>query len=64
MWKMMRESCYAFTKAYAAVGGDSAVIDLPKIGIFGNEHFMFQDYNSDVIAEHLNDWLIDRKLRK
>ena len=64
MWQRMRETCYAFTKSYVASGGDSIVIDLPKIGMKGNDHFLFQDYNSDQIAEHLNDWLIARKLGK
>ena len=62
MWQRMRETCYAFSKALIASGGDSVVIDLPKIGIKGNDHFLFQDYNSDQIAEHLNDWLKARKL--
>lgn len=64
MWQRMRESCYVFTKAYTGVGGDSTVIDLPKIGIYGNEHFLFQDLNSDEIAAHLSDWLKERKLGK
>lgn len=62
MWQRMRESCYAFSKAVVAAGGDSTVVDLPKIGIKGNDHFLFQDLNSDQIAGHLNDWLKARKL--
>ena len=62
MWQRMRESCYAFAKAMVASGGDSTVIDLPKIGMKGNDHFLFQDYNSDQIAQHLHDWLKARKL--
>lgn len=64
MWQKMRGTCYDFTKAYNAAGGDSTVIDLPKIGIYGNDHFLFQDYNSDTIAEHLNDWLKNHKFGK
>ena len=64
MWQRMRETCYTFTKAYNEAGGDSIVIDLPKIGINGNDHFLFQNYNSNEIAEHLNAWLKERKMGK
>lgn len=64
MWQKMRGTCYTFTEAYNAAGGDSTVIDLPKIGIHGNEHFLFQDKNSDEIAENLSGWLQQHKLGK
>lgn len=56
-WQGMRQTCYDFTTAYNAEGGNSTVIDLPKIGIYGNDHFMFQDYNSNEIAEHVENWI-------
>ena len=31
--------------------------DLPKIGITGNSHFMFQEMNSDEIAANIESWL-------
>ncbi len=37
------------------------VVDLPKEGITGNDHFMFQDLNNDVIQEHIENWI--RKCR-
>lgn len=57
MWQMMRQTCYSFTESYTAVGGNSTVVDLPKIGITGNDHFMFQDLNNDVIADHIENWI-------
>jgi len=33
------------------------VIDLPKEGITGNDHFLFQDLNNDVIADHVENWI-------
>ena len=33
------------------------VVDLPKEGITGNDHFMFQDLNNDVIADHVENWI-------
>ena len=26
-------------------------------GITGNDHFMFQDLNNDVIADHIENWI-------
>lgn len=57
MWQAMRQTCYDFTEAYVAQGGNSTVIDLPKEGIAGNTHFIFQDLNNDVVAEHVENWI-------
>lgn len=57
MWQMMRQACYDFADAYTAEGGNCTVVDLPKEGITGNDHFMFQDLNNDVIADHIENWI-------
>lgn len=57
MWQFMRQACYDFASAYTAQGGRCMVVDLPKEGITGNDHFMFQDLNNDVIAEHVEAWI-------
>lgn len=57
MWQMMRQACYDFEEAYNAQGGNCTVIDLSEEGITGNDHFMFQDLNNDVIAEHIENWI-------
>lgn len=59
MWQGMRQTCYDFTEAYNAAGGSSSVIDLPKEGITGNGHFIFQDLNNDVIADHVESWILE-----
>ena len=56
-WQGMRQTCYDFTTAYLAQGGNSRVVDLPKEGIFGNDHFIFQDLNNDVVADHVENWI-------
>lgn len=56
-WQGMRQTCYDFADAYAAQGGVSRVVDLPKEGITGNDHFIFQDLNNDVVADHVENWL-------
>lgn len=57
MWAMMASTADTFHEAYAAAGGNSTVIHLPDEGITGNDHFMFQDLNNDVIAEHVENWI-------
>ena len=57
MWSMMAASADTFTEAYNAAGGNSTVVYLPDEGITGNDHFMFQDLNNDVIADHIEAWI-------
>lgn len=57
MWAMMASTADAFTEAYTAAGGSSTVVHLPEEGITGNSHFMFQELNNDVIADHVEAWI-------
>ena len=57
MWSMMAASADTFTQGYNAAGGNSTVVHLPDEGITGNSHFMFQELNNDVIADHIEAWL-------
>lgn len=56
-WQAMRQMCYDFEDAYTELGGNCTVVDLPEEGITGNSHFMFQELNNDVIAEHIQTWI-------
>ena len=56
-WKQVRDGALDFAEHYNADGGDCTVVDLPKIGITGNSHFMFQEMNSDEIAANIESWL-------
>lgn len=57
MWGMMASTADTFTEAYTADGLTSTVVHLPDEGIHGNDHFMFQDLNNDVIADHIENWI-------
>ena len=57
MWQAIRQACYDFRDAYNEQGGNCTVVDLPQEGITGNDHFMFQDLNNDVIADHIENWI-------
>ncbi len=61
-WRSVRDQARAFASAYRADGGDATVVDLPAAGFHGNSHFLFQEKNSDSIAEHIENWLRDRNL--
>lgn len=61
-WKNVRDGALAFAEAYNADGGDCTVVDLPKEGITGNSHFMFQELNNQEIADHIESWLAERGL--
>ena len=56
-WQRMRQSCYDFAQGYTEDGLTAEVIDLPKVGFTGNDHFIFEDTNSAEIAEFVEDWI-------
>lgn len=43
-------------------GGDARLIHLPEIGIRGNTHFLMSDLNNVQIAEHVSQFLKEKKL--
>lgn len=61
-WKQVRDQAVDFAEHYNADGGDATVVDLPKAGITGNSHFMFQETNNREIADHIENWLKARGL--
>ena len=61
-WRGVRAMAVKFSEVVNKHGGDCTVIDLPKIGIKGNEHFIFQDKNNDIVAENIYEWLKSKGL--
>ena len=61
-WVMIRDGAVAFAEQYNADGGDATVVELPKEGMTGNSHFMFQEMNNKEIADHIEAWLAERGL--
>ena len=56
-WKAVRDGAVAFAEQYNKDGGNCTVINLPDIGMNGNSHFMFQEKNSEEIAQHVENWI-------
>ena len=61
-WMSVRDGAVQFAESYNANGGDCTVVYLPDEGITGNSHFMFQEMNNDVIADHIAAWLESKGL--
>lgn len=61
-WRGVRQIGLKFAEVVNAHGGDCTVVYLPDEGITGNSHFLFQEKNNDVIAEHLYAWLESKNL--
>ncbi len=57
VWAAMAGTADEFTAAYTAAGGSSEVVYLPDEGIYGNDHFIFQDLNNAEIAAMVEDWI-------
>lgn len=61
-WQSIRDGAVQFAESYNGDGGDCTVVNLPDEGITGNSHFMFQELNNDVIADHIEVWLKEKGL--
>lgn len=56
-WKNVRDGAVAFAAQYTADGGKAEVYDLPKMGITGNSHFLFQEMNNKEITVLVEQWI-------
>lgn len=56
-WEVRLKMAREFVNAINRHGGNATLVELPKIGIKGNSHFLMQELNNDVIAAHVANWL-------
>lgn len=56
-WRVRLQMGRKFVETINKYGGDATLVELPKIGIYGNTHFLMSDLNNAQIASLLNDWL-------
>ena len=61
-WRSARDYALLFAETVNRHGGDVTVIELPKIGITGNTHFIMSDLNNEVVADHILAWLEEKGL--
>lgn len=63
-WPKFMAGVKAFADDLKDKGGKVDWIDLPKIGIKGNDHMLMMDTNSDTIAGVIQDWMTKNNLMK
>lgn len=61
-WEVRLKMAREFVNAINRHGGNATLVEPPKIGINGNSHFMMQELNNDVIANHIYSWLVKNGL--
>lgn len=57
-WRVRLQMARKFVKTINRHGGNATLVELPKIGIYGNTHFLMQDLNNVELANLLDKWLI------
>jgi hypothetical protein len=62
VWTRQQPASRNFAADLKARGGDVEFIELPAIGISGNDHMMMMDNNSDEIAALIQDWMKRKNL--
>ena len=62
LWVQYRQKPWAYFEAQKKAGIDATWLDLPAMGIKGNDHFLMADKNSAEIAEMVQAWLKERGL--
>lgn len=61
-WRTRLALGQLFVEAINRHGGDATLVELPKIGIHGNTHFLMSDLNNVEIANLLSSWLTEKRL--
>ncbi len=62
-WRVRLQMARKFVDTINRHGGNAKLVELPKIGIHGNTHFLMQDLNNDELASLLDSWLKEQKLQ-
>ena len=56
-WRVRLQMGRKFVDCINRHGGNATLVELPKMGIYGNTHFLMQDLNNDVLADLFVQWL-------
>lgn len=62
-WRVRLAMARKFVETINKHGGNATLVELPKLGITGNTHFLMQDLNNEVIADLFDKWLKDNSLK-
>lgn len=61
-WRVRLQMARKFVDCINRHGGNATLVELPKIGIHGNTHFLMQDLNNKELADLFAKWLKDNNL--
>ncbi len=61
-WRVRLQMARKFVDTINRHGGKATLVELPKMGIHGNTHFLMQDLNNKQLAELLDEWLVENGL--
>ncbi len=56
-WRVRLQMARKFVEVINRHGGNATLVELPRVGVNGNTHFLMQDLNNDVLATMLDKWL-------
>lgn len=56
-WRVRLLMARSFVEAINRHGGKAKLVELPKLGIHGNTHFLMQDLNNNQLADILDKWI-------
>jgi len=62
-WRVRLQMGRKFVETINKHGGKATLVELPKIGIKGNTHFLMQDLNNVELADLLDKWLKENNLK-
>lgn len=62
-WRVRLQMGRKFVETINKHGGKATLVELPKIGIKGNTHFLMQDLNNVELADLLDEWLKENNLK-
>lgn len=61
-WRVRLAMARLWVDAINKHGGNAKLVHLPEIGIRGNTHFLMSDLNNVQIADHVSQFLDEKKL--
>lgn len=62
-WRVRLQMAHKFAACVNKHGGHATLVELPKLGIRGNTHFLMQDLNNAQLADLLATWLNENGLQ-
>jgi hypothetical protein len=62
-WRVRLAMARKFVETINKHRGKATLVELPKLGVKGNTHFLMQDFNNDIIADLFDKWLKENHLK-